>query len=285
MGASARREAHRSAELRARCSVSLCVCVVHLFAARSSLPKVSETRGAADAASADLRSAAAHASQARRPHTAFITVALSLQRAEKQPPSRSRLSDPKPIRIRILASPRLSLPPLPSMLSFVVGLLMGAGATVALLLYLLLKFDPTPALQSALLQRRVDKRIAFATSLDTPPTPWELTQQQMLTAATEFESCAWINSIAAYAFTFLSEKINAAAADGRLEAFINSRLARKRMPDFVCAPVVVLQLSVGRSLPVLHSIKVTQTDPERPMVRCESSRGTVALLVLSSPHL
>jgi len=79
------------------------------------------------------------------------------------------------------------------------------------------------------------------------------------------ESCDWINALSGYVFTFLAEQINAAAADGRLEASINEKLNSKKLPEVFCAPIVVSHLSVGSSLPQLAGVEVTRSDPAGPL--------------------
>ena len=58
-------------------------------------------------------------------------------------------------------------------------------------------------------------------------------QRDVLRPMQQAETCVWINSLAQYAFNHVAERLNAAAADGRLEAAINQRLAKKKFPDFV----------------------------------------------------
>jgi hypothetical protein len=53
------------------------------------------------------------------------------------------------------------------------------------------------------------------------------------------ESCDWINALSGYVFSFLSDQINAAAADGRLEAAINEKLNSKPLPEVFVSPATV----------------------------------------------
>lgn len=139
---------------------------------------------------------------------------------------------------------------------------MGMLTTAVGVIFLLFRWDPTPTIEDVMRKRRNAPLLIL-----NEPNAWELQQRARLMPAlgVQEETCLWVNSISGYVFTFLSEKLNAAAADGRLESHINGTLQKKKFPDFVCAPVVVSQLSVGQSLPILQSVQITHTDPAHPL--------------------
>lgn len=118
------------------------------------------------------------------------------------------------------------------MWSSIFPFLFGAASMLFATIWLLFRWDPSPMLEAALAQRR--RRHPFP--LTRSPNEWEEKQRQALRphiVPPQLETCVWINSIAQYAFAHVSERLNAAAADGRLEAAINQRLAKKKFPDFV----------------------------------------------------
>lgn len=116
------------------------------------------------------------------------------------------------------------------MWSSVFPFLMGAMSALIGMMFLLFRWDPTSTVEDIMRKRRGGPIV-----LSNEPNAWELQQRARLAPAmgVQEETCLWVNSLAGYWFAFLSEKLNAAAADGRLEAHFNGILHKKKFPDFV----------------------------------------------------
>ena len=108
--------------------------------------------------------------------------------------------------------------------------LLGALTALIGVVFLLFRWDPTATVEDIMRKRRLPPVLVAG-----GPNAWELQQRARLLPplGVQEETCLWLNSLAGYCFAFLSEKLNAAAADGRLEAHINGTLRKKKFPDFV----------------------------------------------------
>lgn len=151
---------------------------------------------------------------------------------------------------------------LATLFTFVVGFLTALGVVF----FLLFQWNPTTTVAAALAARRA-KRAASSGPPDR--TKWESQQLRHLSAqslSTAAESATWLNAVAGYVFAQVAAKVAETAADGRLEEAINRKvLAKIKYPHFV-SPIMVSELSIGSSLPIIQQVNLVQADPAHPLV-------------------
>lgn len=111
------------------------------------------------------------------------------------------------------------------LLSFLFGLVCALGGVFVLLF----RWNPRPALDRTLAQRRRSSQ--HARDL----TPFEERQSSFFQSHVGLvESCVGLNSIVGYVFAHVAEMARSTAADGRLEEYLNTKVLSKiKYPHFV----------------------------------------------------